>query len=250
MRFKDKIVFITGGAVGFGRAFGEAFAAEGARIAIADISMAEGECTARRLRDGGSSALALHCDVAKEQEVDCAVAAAIAEFGGIDILINNAGLHLTKYNQPFSLLPRTELRKLLEVNVLGVVNCTIACRNTMRARGGGAVLNIASIAGYLSTTPYGISKLAVRGLTVAFANEFAGDGIRVNAVAPGLIGTENALDDLPRQFVDDFVENRQLLHRLGATQDIVAAVLYLCSEDASFITGETIKISGGYPLSL
>jgi 3-oxoacyl-[acyl-carrier protein] reductase len=250
VRFAGHVVFITGGAIGFGRAFGRAFSSEGAAIVIADIDADAGERTARELRDEGRRALALVCDVADEKAVESAVAHTVAELGGVDILVNNAGLHLTRYNQPFSVLPRADLRHLLDVNVVGVVNCTLACRETMRARGGGAIVNISSIAGYLATSPYGVSKLAVRGLTVALATELAADGIRVNAVAPGLIGTENALDDLPAELVAELVENRQLVHRLGTMDDIVSAVLFLCSDEASFVTGETIKISGGYPLGL
>jgi NAD(P)-dependent dehydrogenase (short-subunit alcohol dehydrogenase family) len=165
-------------------------------------------------------------------------------------LINNAGKHLTKYNQPFSVLPRFELRALFDVNVIGVVNCTVACRPAMAARGGGAVINISSIAGHMASSPYGVSKLAVRGLTVAFANELAPDRIRVNAISPGLMATENAMEDLPQEMVDDFVQNRQLVHRLGTMDDIVKTMMFLCSDDASFITGETIMVSGGYPPEL
>jgi NAD(P)-dependent dehydrogenase (short-subunit alcohol dehydrogenase family) len=111
-------------------------------------------------------------------------------------------------------------------------------------------VNISSIAGYLSTSPYGVSKLAVRGLTIAFATELAPDGIRVNAIAPGLMATENALDGLPQELIDDFVTNRQLVHRLGAMDDIVSAMLFLCAPEAGFVTGETLRVSGGYPLAI
>ncbi|EUA56402.1 short chain dehydrogenase family protein [Mycobacterium xenopi 4042] len=102
------------------------------------------------------------CDVADEQQVDAAVGLAIQQLGGIDILINNAGRHLTKYNQPFSVLSRDDIRELFEVNVIGVINCTLACRDSMRERGGGVVLNISSMAGFMNVSPYGVSKLAVR----------------------------------------------------------------------------------------
>jgi NAD(P)-dependent dehydrogenase (short-subunit alcohol dehydrogenase family) len=95
-----------------------------------------------------------------------------------------------------------------------------------------------------------VSKLAVRGLTIAFATEFAGDAIRVNGIAPGLMATENAMDDLPSALVDEFVNGRQLIHRLGVMEDIVQAMLYLCSDESSFITGETLKVTGGFPLHL
>ena len=164
-------------------------------------------------------------------------------------MINNAGLHLTKYNQPFGVLSRKEIRSLFDVNVMGVINVTLACWDSMRERGGGVVLNISSMAGYMSATPYAVSKLTVRGLTVAFATELAPDRIRVNAIAPGLMNTENALADLPEPLIDEFTQRLQLVHRLGTMDDIVSAMLFLCSDEASFITGETVKVSGGYPLN-
>jgi len=250
MRFEGKVVFITGGAIGFGRAFGRAFGQEGAAVAIADIDGDAARRTAGDFEAEGIRAMALTCDVAAEDEVDEAVGKTVAELGGVDILLNNAGKHLMKYNQPFTVLPRHELRALFDVNVVGVVNCSVACRQPMAARGGGAIVNIASMAAHLHVSPYAVSKLAVRGLTVALAAELAPDGIRVNGIAPGLMATESAMADLPQEMVDDFVLNRQLVHRLGRMDDIVAAALFLCSDEASFITGETVKVTGGYPAEL
>jgi 3-oxoacyl-[acyl-carrier protein] reductase len=248
-RFAGKTAFITGGAIGFGRAFARALSAEGTRIAIADIDLEMAERTAAGLNSDDGYAVALSCDVSNEDQVDAAVGAAVKEFGGIDILINNAGRHLMKYNQPFGVLSRADIRGLFGVNVVGVINCTLACRDSMRDRGGGVILNISSMAGYMNITPYGVSKLAVRGLTVAFATELAPDRIRVNGIAPGLMNTENALADLPHTLVDDIVRERQLVHRAGRMDDVVSAMLFLCSDEASFITGETLKVSGGYPLN-
>lgn len=247
-RFDGKIALITGGAMGFGLTFAQAFCAEGATSVIADIDGERAEQSAAALRADGYRALAVRCDVSKEDEVDAAVAEALATTGGIDILVNNAGLHLTKYNQPFSKLPRADLRACLEVNVVGVVNCSIACFDAMAARGGGSIVNISSISGFMSNTPYGVSKLAVRGLTISFAQEFAPAGIRVNAIAPGLIGTETAIRDLPETVVTALVDEHQLIHRLGQPADVVGLGLFLCSEAASFVTGETIRVSGGMPL--
>lgn len=241
--------FVTGGAVGFGRAFGRALVAEGANVALADVDVDAAEQTAAELVSSGGAAIAVGCDVADADQVDAAVATTIDRYGGIDIVINNAGLHLTKYNKPFGELAREDIRSLFDVNVIGVINVTLACRDSMRNRGGGVVLNISSMAGYMSATPYAVSKLTVRGLTVAFATELAPDRIRVNAIAPGLMNTENALADLPRPLIDEFVNQRQLVNRLGTMGDVVSAMLYLCSNDASFITGETLKVSGGYPLT-
>ncbi|MBO0865650.1 MAG: SDR family oxidoreductase [Mycobacterium sp.] len=249
MRFHGKTAVITGGATGFGRAFARALTGAGASVAIMDIDTETADRTAADLTAQGGRVIAVSCDVADEQQVDTAVGITIEKFRGIDILINNAGRHLTKYNQPFGVLSSADIRELFDVNVIGVINCTLACRDPMRQRGGGVVLNISSMAGYMSITPYGVSKLAVRGLTVAFASELSQDHIRVNAIAPGLINTENALADLPHGLVDDIVRERQLIHRLGTMDDVVSAMLYLCSDEASFITGETLKVSGGYPLN-
>ncbi len=250
MRYQDKVVFITGGAIGFGRAFARAFAAEGASVVIADIDTNRAEETVVELEAAGAKALAVNCDVAKEAEVDQAVASVATHFGGIDILFNNAGLHLMKYNQPFSKLGRDEFRRLLDVNVVGIVNCTLACQPSMRDRGGGSVISISSVASNLSLSPYGVSKLAVRGLTVALATELAPDRIRVNAISPGFMATENAMADIPQDIIEDQINKRQLVHRLGSMEDIVAAALFLCSEEAGFITGETLRVSGGFPLSM
>jgi 3-oxoacyl-[acyl-carrier protein] reductase len=249
MKFENRTAFITGGAIGFGRAFARALAAEGANVVLADIDIDTAEHTAAELVSAGGQAIAVDCDVADADRVDAAVASAVAQFGGVDIAINNAGLHLMKYNQPFGMLSRNEIRSLFEVNVMGVINVTLASRDSMAERGGGVVLNISSMAGYMSATPYAVSKLTVRGLTVAFATELAPDRIRVNAIAPGLMNTESALADLPKPLIDEFVQRLQLVHRLGTMDDVVSAMLFLCSDEASFITGETLKVSGGYPLN-
>jgi len=155
-----------------------------------------------------------------EHQVDAAIKTIAERFGGVDMLINNAGRHLTGYNQLFAVLSRGDIRELCDVNVIGVVNCTLACRDSMRGRGGGVILNISSMAGFVSVTPYGVSKLAVRGLTVAFAYALSPDHIRVNGIAPGLMNTENALADLPPALAEDIVRERQLVHRLGATHPL------------------------------
>lgn len=158
MRFQNKIAFITGGAVGLGRAFARALTSEGASVALADIDGDGASRAAADLVAEGADAWAVRCDVADEAQVDAAVAATVERFGGIDILINNAGRHLMKYSRPFGALSRADVRGLFDVNVMGVVNCTLACRNSMRDRGGGVVLNMASSAGFQSNTPYGVSN--------------------------------------------------------------------------------------------
>jgi NAD(P)-dependent dehydrogenase (short-subunit alcohol dehydrogenase family) len=244
--FGGKVAFVTGAARGFGLAFCQALQARGAKVVLADIDVAEAE---RRATAIGPDALALSCDVADEASVAEAVKRTTDAFGGIDILINNAGLHSAKYNVPFETLGHAEIRRLMDVNIMGVINGSLACKAVMAARGGGSIINIASIAGYSNATPYGVSKLAVRGLTMAFAREFADAKIRVNAIAPGLIGTETIRAELPEIF-DQFINVNQLIRRMGAEDDIVSAMLFLVSDQASFITGETLKVAGGFPLSI
>lgn len=248
--FDGKVALITGGAAGFGKAFATAFAERGAAVVLADIDALALDGATTELERENRRVLGVECDVANDEEVQVAVESAVTTFGGVDILINNAGKHLTRYNRPFGEQPRADVRELFDVNIMGVVNCTLACRDTMRGRGGGVIVNIASIAGYSVTSPYGVSKLAVRGLTMAFATELAANRIRVNAIAPGLMATENAVADLPQQLVDRFVNDLQLVHRLGEVDDVVSAALYLCSDRASFITGETLKVSGGTALAI
>ena len=248
-RFEGRVAIVTGGAAGFGRECARAFGREGAAVAIFDIDDPLAEKTVAGLRAESIEAVAVHADVSKEDEVEAAVATVVETFGGVDILINNAALHLMKYNQPFAKLPRDEVRKLFDVNVIGTVNCTLACRDSMRERGHWSVVNISSNSSYFSRSPYGVSKLAVRGLSVAFSIELAPDRIRVNSIVPGFMGTENAYADLPQDFIDN-APNIQLVHRHGTPDDVVAATLFLCSDDASFITGETLRVTGGYPVGM
>src|SRR5690606_21542503 len=195
----------------------------------------------------GKAAIPVVCDVADETSVDLAVQETIQAFGGIDLLINNAGLHSAAYNKGFRELGIAGTRRLFDVNVMGVINCTLACRESMSQRGGGAILNIASIAGYNISTTYGVSKLAVRGLTIAFAKELSPDAIRVNAIAPGLIATDTIRAEMPQSLFDQFLE-MQPIKRPGEVSDIVSAMLCLRPDEASFVTGETLKVAGGDPL--
>lgn len=244
--YEGKVAFVTGAAMGFGYAFSEALLARGASVAVVDIDKAACEAAAKRL---GKAAIPVVCDVADETSVDLAVQETIQAFGGIDLLINNAGLHSAAYNKGFRELGIAGTRRLFDVNIMGVINCTLACRESMSQRGGGAILNIASIAGYNVSTTYGVSKLAVRGLTIAFAKELSPDAIRVNAIAPGLIATDTIRAEMPQSLFDQFLE-MQPIKRTGEVSDIVSAMLFLCSDEASFVTGETLKVAGGYPLQI
>ena len=247
--FNGKTVIITGGGAGFGEAFAHAFAEAGAAVALFDIDDDNLARVTADLTAKGYRALVLNCDVSEERQVADCMARVAEALGGIDILINNAGLHLTKYARGFGDLTNGEVRRLFDVNVMGVVNGCQAARPFMAARGGGAIVNISSIAAYLANSPYGVSKLAVRGLTIALSQEFSADHIRVNAIAPGLIATPIVVEQIPEMF-ETFVGSLQHVKRRGEMADILSMTLYLCSPAAGFISGETIKVSGGYPLQI
>jgi len=187
--------------------------------------------------------------VADEASVAAMIDAVVAAHGGIDILINNAGLHSHAYNQPMAAMGLATVRRLFDVNVMGVIACALAARPAMAGREGASIINISSSASYSSGTAYGASKLAVRGLTMTMAREFAGDGIRVNAIAPGLILTDTIRAELPAATIAA-IKGQQLLPREGEEADIVEAMLFLVSDRARFVTGETLRISGGFALGL
>lgn len=245
--FAGRTAFITGAGAGIGKDMAARVVAGGGRVVIADIDTSAANAAVAEL--GEDSAFAVHCDVADQGAVEAAVAAGAERFGGIDIVVNNAGLHLTKWNVPATSLDEDAWKLILGVNVIGVVNCARAARPHLAKGTGPAIVNLSSIAGTLSNTVYGVTKLAVRGLTVALATEFAPDGIRVNAIAPGAIASANAVaelaeDDVITRLINDY----QLIHRGGTTTDIVQAMEYLCTDQSSFITGHTLQVSGGFPL--
>lgn len=245
---QGRVAFITGGGRGFGRAFGAALSARGAHVVLADIDGAAAEAAAAELTAAGGSVTGATCDVADETAVQAVIDEVAERHGGLDILVNNAGLHAA-YNRPFAELGLTKVRRVLDVNVMGVVICSLAAQRAMRGRPGAAVVNISSSAAYANRSVYGVSKLAVRGLTVSFAREFAADGIRVNAIAPGLILTDTVRADLNEGDAKR-VLGEQILRREGEEGDIVEALLYLVSSRSSFVTGETLRVTGGFALSV
>ncbi len=250
MRFSGKVAFITGGAAGLGRAFADALKAEGAAVAVADIDLESAKRTAAELDGPETPVVAVGCDVANERSVQRAVDDVVAQLGGVDILINNAARHLKKYSQGFSSLTPQEIRGLFDVNVIGIISCSLACRTSLRERGNGVIVNMSSAGGFMSTGPYSVTKLAVRGLTIAFANEFSADGIRVNAIAPTLTPTDSVLAEFSDEEFQRSIATRQLVRRRATLDDITRTLLFLCSDDAGFITGETVRVTGGAALSI
>lgn len=248
MRFKDKVVFITGGGQGLGEHFGKAFAREGAAAVLADVNVPRAEEAAQGIRQAGGKALAVRCDVTDREAVESAAAETIKAFGGIDYLINNAGRHLTDYAQPITELSIERWKDLLDVNVMGIVHCSAVCKRSMIERGGGVIVNMSSSAGFLVNHAYGVSKLAVRGLTIALSMELADKNIRVFGMAPGVMDSGVVMEEL-RPKLEAFIA-RQLIKRQGRMDDLIGPLFFMCADDSSFMTGETLLVAGGYPTRL
>ncbi|MCU1616270.1 MAG: putative short chain dehydrogenase/reductase [Frankiales bacterium] len=248
-RFENKVVLITGSGAGIGRRFALRFADEGAAVVVTDVDAEPADRVVEVVRAHGATAIGLAMDVADASAVESAVAAAVDRFGGIDVLVNNAGIHLEHAQLPFSLEALPAWRHVLEVNVLGVLACSAACRPAMAGREGAAVVNMSSMAAWLGAGAYGVSKIGVNSLTVSLAEAFAADGIRVNGIAPGLVDSESAVvwaNDPARTGVQDAIVAQQMIKRPGRMADLVDAGLFLCSPEASFITGQTLLVDGGY----
>lgn len=244
--WQDRTAVITGAGRGLGAAFARALARDGASVVLIDIDPAAVKEVATALAKDGNVALDMVGDVADEARMRAVMAEAAGIHGGIDLLINNAGLHSQDFAHAMQTLGVAKVRRLFDVNVLGIVVCTLAAVEHMRAREGANVVNIASGAAHIGsrTSAYGASKMAVGGLTLAFANELGRDGIRVNAISPGIIYTDTVREHLS-------VENKkhakgmQVIDVDGAEADIVEAMLYLSSRRARFVTGEILRVTGG-----
>jgi 3-oxoacyl-[acyl-carrier protein] reductase len=236
-----KVAVITGGGRGFGKAFGAALAREGATVVLIDVDGAAVEAAATEI---GGSATGFAADITDEAWISATLSKVADTHGGIDILINNAGLHSHEYSRPLAEMGVTKTRRLFEVNVIGTVVCTLAARAHMAGRHGASIVNISSSAAFAGGG-YGTSKLAVIGLTLTFARELAADGIRVNAIAPGVILTDTIRSEMAHETLSR-IKSMQYLANDGEERDIVDAMLFLTSPKSKFITGETLRVTGGY----
>ncbi len=244
--YQGKVAVITGGGRGFGKAFGHALAARGALCVQIDRDGGEAQAAAAEIRGAGGAATGYAGDVTDDARMAEIMAEVAAAHGGIDILINNAGLHSDEYGQPIAKMGLTKVRRLFDVNINGVVVCTLAAAPFMKGRAGASIVNIASSAAHMGGSAYGVSKLAVAGLTITFAREMVLEGIdvRVNAISPGLMLTETIKAELPPATMAR-VRAMQFIDADGGEEDIVEAMLYLTSAKARFVTGETLRVTGG-----
>ena len=224
--WRDRTAVITGGGRGFGKAFGAALAAKGAHVVLVDVDAAAAKDAAGEIGGAGGSADGVAGDVTDEVRMAEVMARAAEVRGGIDLLINNAGLHSDEYGQPILNMGLAKVKRLFDVNVIGVITCTLAAHAHMRGREGASIVNISSSAAHLGGSAYGDTKLAVAGLTITFARELGADGIRVNAISPGLMLTDTIRAELPPETMAR-VKAMQLIDGDGAEEDVVQAMLFL-----------------------
>ena len=243
MRFKDRSVIITGGGGKIGKAYGLAFAKEGAKVALPDIVSADH--VVKAIKDMGGTAISMICDVSDEKSVKAMVDETGRQFGGVDVLVNNAAYFMSVWKGPFWEMAVDEFDKAMAVNVRGSWLCAKAAFPYMKQRGKGKIINISSgtaLNGNPNYIHYVTSKGAIIAMTRAMARELGDYNICVNTVSPGFVVTEG------RQVDPEFNRKRVQSRALKRTQvegDLVGTVLFLASPDSDFMTGQLLNVDGG-----
>ena len=246
MRLEGKVALISGGARGMGAAEARLFAGEGAKVVIGDLLEEEGRQTEAQINEAGGECLFIRLDVTSESNWQDVVATTVARFGKLDILVNNAGIFRTERVEDTS---EQSWDQVMDVNAKGVFLGTKAAIPEMRKVGGGSIINISSIAGLVGSpysSAYNASKGAVRLLTKSTAIQYAKDGIRANSVHPGVIETEMTREVVNDEAFRQFRLVTNPIPRLGQPEDVAYGVLFLASDEASFMTGSELVIDGGW----
>lgn len=240
------MALVTGAASGIGRATALRLAEEGATVVVTDVQDEQGEKTVAEIRATGATALFVHLDVSKEEDWKAAVERVLAEYGRLDVLVNNAGLGDLAAIEETTL---EDYERTIGIDQTGVFLGMKACAEPLKASGNGSVVNISSIfgtSGGFGTSPaYHAAKGAVRTLTKNVALHWATEGVRVNSVHPGFIRTP-ILDQAKGTEIWDAMTSSTPMGRLGEPEEIAAAVAYLASDDASFVTGAELYVDGGF----
>jgi NAD(P)-dependent dehydrogenase (short-subunit alcohol dehydrogenase family) len=249
-RLDGRTAFVTGGSRGIGLACAEALGEAGATVALSSRSRDEGEAAAAALQGKGIRAIYLPADLSTEKAAQEAVRRAADELGGLDILVNNAGI--ARHCDSLALPPET-WDEVIATNLTGLFWCCRAALERMVAAGRGSIVNVGSISGFISNLPqnqvaYNASKAGVHMLTKSLAGEFAQQNIRINAVAPGYIETAMTRGGLDDPEWSKIWLGMTPMRRSGTPSEVAAAVLFLASDAASYITGSVLTIDGGYTI--
>jgi 3-oxoacyl-[acyl-carrier protein] reductase len=243
MKLKDKVAIITGSAGGIGLATALRYAQDGAKVVVADLDPRRVEAACAKIAEAGGEAMGAVVDVTRRDTIDAMVAAVKARWGRIDVLVNNAGV--TK-DARLAKMSDAQFDQVIAVNLKGVYECTQAVVDTMVAQGRGAIINASSVVGLYGNfgqTNYAATKAAVIGMTKTWARELGPKGIRSVVVCPGFVRTP-ILDTIPEAVLQKMVD-KVPLGRLGDPQEIAAVYAFLGSDDASYINGAVIEVSGG-----
>jgi 3-oxoacyl-[acyl-carrier protein] reductase len=243
---KGRVAIVTGAAQGIGQVYAETLSREGASVVLADLNVDGALANAEAIRAGGGDALGVEVDIADPASVAAMVAAAIEGFGAIDVLVNNAAIYANYTRYSFMDLPLDYWQRFLDVNLTSVLICAQAVAPHMIERGYGRIINQSSAAAQLSRNQYGITKLGVQGLTVGLARELGPHGITVNCIAPGVIDTEATKGLYDEQALEQMRTEMTVVGRLGTPEDLASALVYLASEESSFMTGQIIHVDGGF----
>jgi NAD(P)-dependent dehydrogenase (short-subunit alcohol dehydrogenase family) len=240
------VALVTGAGAGIGRATALAFASAGAAVVVLDLDGAAAEETAALVRAAGGEATAVRGDVTRSDDQEHAVAVAVDEHGGLDWAVNNAGITLHRKVLAAE-IEEEEWRRVLDVNLTGVFLGMRHQIPAMLARGGGAIVNLSSVAGLVGSSAadaaYSASKHGVIGLTKTAALDYAASGIRVNAICPGPVNTAMVAG---AAHMGDFFKSASPMERIAEPAEIAAAAVWLCSAAASFLTGVALPVDGGY----
>jgi NAD(P)-dependent dehydrogenase (short-subunit alcohol dehydrogenase family) len=248
--FENKVALVTGAASGLGLATAKAFAESGASVVLADWNEKEVQAAAQGLADQGHKTLAVRCDVSDDAQVEAMVKATVATFGRLDAAFNNAGVQMVLAETADS--PRDDYDRVMAINLRGVWSCMKFELQQMRKQGGGAIVNCSSLGGLIGGAQrgtYHAAKHGVIGLTKSAAMEYATRGIRVNSVCPGMIQTPMFDKMIAEGQGDELAQMLKTLvpmGRMGRPEEIADAVLWLSSDAASYVTGQSISVDGGY----